>query len=105
MAQSWDGKFDVVPTGVADAGRYIQLTAQELVSGLSAIDSDVNNLLETWTGNSATSYRSGWDEARKGAEAVLSSLATLAELLGVVADTHTDLDTERAAETSSLDLP
>lgn len=63
--QSWDGKFDVVPTEVTDAGRYIQSTAQELASGLSAIDSDVNNLLQTWTVNSATWYRSGWDEARK----------------------------------------
>ncbi|MFF5037457.1 WXG100 family type VII secretion target [Nocardia salmonicida] len=105
MSQSWDGQFDVAPADVTDAGRYVQLTAQELATGLRAIDSDVNKLLQSWTGNSATSYRSGWDEARKGAETVLEALATLAELLGVVADTHTDLDTQRAANTSSLDLP
>ncbi|MFD0363565.1 WXG100 family type VII secretion target [Nocardia sp. GCM10030253] len=105
MSQSWDGKFDVVPAEVTDAGRYVQLTAEELVNGLRSIDADVNRLLENWTGNAATSYRSGWDETRKGAETVLEALATLAELLGVVADTHVDLDTQRAASTSSLDLP
>ncbi|WP_225727126.1 MULTISPECIES: WXG100 family type VII secretion target [unclassified Nocardia] len=105
MTQAWDGRFEVVPAEVADAGRYVQLTAQELVAGLRSIDAEVNKLLENWTGNSATSYRSGWEETRKGAETVLEALATLAELLGVVADTHTDLDTQRAAGTSSLDLP
>ncbi|MEU4411722.1 WXG100 family type VII secretion target [Nocardia salmonicida] len=105
MSQSWDGTFDVVPAEVTDAGRYIQLTAEELVNGLRAIDTDVNKLLANWTGNSATSYRSGWDETRQGAETVLEALATLAELLGVVADTHVQLDTQRAVATSSLDLP
>ncbi|MEV2224779.1 WXG100 family type VII secretion target [Nocardia vinacea] len=107
MAQSnsWDGTFDVAPAEVADAGRYVQLTAEELVNGLRSIDADVSKLLENWTGNSATSYRSGWEETRKGAETVLEALATLAELLGVVAETHITLDTQRAASTSSLDLP
>ncbi|WP_225728323.1 MULTISPECIES: WXG100 family type VII secretion target [unclassified Nocardia] len=105
MSQSWDGKFDVVPAEVTDAGRYVQLAAQELVNGLRSIDSDVSRLLESWTGSSATAYRSGWEETRKGAETVLQALGTLAELLGVVADTHVSLDTQRAADTSSLDLP
>lgn len=105
MSQSWDGKFDVVPAEVTDAGRYIQLTAQELVNGLRAIDGDVNRLLENWSGNSATAYRVGWDETSMGAQTVLEALATLAELLGVVADTHVELDAQRASATSSLDLP
>ncbi|WP_446223035.1 WXG100 family type VII secretion target [Nocardia sp. IBHARD005] len=105
MSQSWDGKFDVVPAEVTGAGRYVQLTAHELVNGLRAIDADVSRLLENWTGNSATAYRVGWDETSKGAQTVLEALATLAELLGVVADTHVELDTRRASDTSSLDLP
>ncbi|RBO94335.1 WXG100 family type VII secretion target [Nocardia puris] len=105
MSQSWDGQFDVVPAEVSDAGRFVQLTAQELVNGLRAIDADVDRLLRNWTGSSAAAYRAGWDETRKGAETVLESLATLAELLGVVADTHVEVDTQRASNTSSLDLP
>jgi WXG100 family type VII secretion target len=105
QSDSWDGSFDVVPAEVADAGKYVQLTAQELVTGVRALNSEITRLLENWTGNSATSFRSGWDEARQGAETVLESLGTLAELLGVVADTHTDLDSSRAMNTSSLDLP
>lgn len=100
-----DGTFDVVPAEVTDAGRYIQLTAEELVSGFRSLDVEISRLLETWTGNSATAYRAGWEETRQGAENVLDSLATLAKLLGVVATTHTDLDTTRAAGASSLDLP
>ncbi|MGY0500189.1 WXG100 family type VII secretion target [Nocardia sp. FBN12] len=88
LSQSWDGKFDVVPAEVSGAGRYVQLTAQELVNGLRAIDADVNRLLENWTGNSATAYRVGWDETRRGAQTVLEALATMAELL-VWSPTHT----------------
>ncbi|MBL1079316.1 WXG100 family type VII secretion target [Nocardia sp. 2] len=104
MAQG-DGTFDVVPSEVTDAGRYVQLTAAELVDAVRTLDTEVNNLLEGWTGVSATAYRAGWDEARQGAQTVLDSLKTLAELLGVTADAHTQLDAAWTTNISSLDLP
>ncbi|MBF6353636.1 WXG100 family type VII secretion target [Nocardia higoensis] len=100
-----DGTFDVVPSEVSDAGRYVQLTAQELVDGVRTLDTEIGVLLQGWTGVSATAYRAGWEETRQGAQTVLDALATLAELMGVTADTHTQLDTDRATDTSSLDLP
>ncbi|MET7770012.1 WXG100 family type VII secretion target [Nocardia sp. NPDC005366] len=100
-----DGTFDVVPSEVADAGRYLQLTAQELIDGVRTLDIEIGALLEGWTGVSATAYRAGWEETRQGAQTVLDALTTLAELMGVTADTHTRLDADRAAGTSSLDLP
>ncbi|WP_433663193.1 WXG100 family type VII secretion target [Nocardia sp. CA-128927] len=100
-----DPTFEVVPTEVSDAGRFVQLTAEELVAGVRSLDADISRLLETWTGTSASVYRTGWNETREGAQTVLDSLATLAELLGVVGATHTQLDAARAAGTSSLDLP
>ncbi|WP_067840156.1 WXG100 family type VII secretion target [Nocardia lijiangensis] len=102
---AWDGSFDVVPAEVTDAGRYVQLTAQELVAGVRALDTEITTLLENWTGSSATAFGAGWEETRQGAETVLDSLTALAELLGVVANAHTELDASRAANTNSLDLP
>ncbi|MGN2636736.1 WXG100 family type VII secretion target [Nocardia takedensis] len=100
-----DGTFDIVPSEVADAGRYLQLTAQELIDGVRTLDTEISALLQGWTGVSATAYRSGWEETRQGAQAVLDALATLAELMGVTADTHLRLDSDRSGHTSSLDLP
>lgn len=34
LSHTWDGQCDVVPAEVTDAGRSVQLTAQDLVSGL-----------------------------------------------------------------------
>ncbi|MGW4768934.1 WXG100 family type VII secretion target [Nocardia sp. NPDC004278] len=70
MAQpnSGNGTFDVVPAEVTDAGRYVQLTAEELVNGVRSLDVEITRLLDNWTGSSATAYRAGWDETRQGAE-------------------------------------
>lgn len=97
--------FDVVPAEVTDAGRYVQLTAAELIEGVRSLDVDIARLLENWNGVSATAYRAAWDNTRQGAQTVLDALESLAELLGVVGTTHADLDAARAAEQSSLDLP
>ncbi|QLY30030.1 WXG100 family type VII secretion target [Nocardia huaxiensis] len=104
MAQG-DGTFDVVPSEVSDAGRYVQMTAEELVDAVRTLDTEITRLLEGWTGISATAYRAGWEETRQGAQTVLDSLKTLAELLGVTADAHTQLDTTWTTNISSLDLP
>ncbi|WP_372509805.1 WXG100 family type VII secretion target [Nocardia amikacinitolerans] len=97
--------FAVVPAEVTDAGRFVQLTAESLVSGLRSLDADVSTLLESWKGTSADAYRAGWDEIKQGADTVLDSLSTMAELLGVTSQVLEDQDKKRAQTTSSLDLP
>ncbi|WP_442790623.1 WXG100 family type VII secretion target [Nocardia sp. NBC_01329] len=56
----------VVPDHVLDAGKYVQLTADNLVKALQDLDIDIDAVLEVWKGNSATAYRVGWDETRPG---------------------------------------
>jgi len=51
----------------------------------------------------------GWEETKRGALDVLDALAAMADLLGVVAVSYTDIDDRRATDTarvtSSLNLP
>lgn len=98
---SGDG-FQVVPTDVTDAGKFVQLTAEELINEAKSLDTDVTNLLTTWKGNSANHYRHGWDEVRTGATEVLEALQTMAELLGVSATTYADVDQGNAGGFGSL---
>ncbi|MEU4807679.1 WXG100 family type VII secretion target [Nocardia fluminea] len=94
-----------MPAEVTDAGRFVQLAAESLVSGVRSLDADVNELLESWKGSSADAYRAGWDETKQGADLLLDSLSTMADLLGVTSQVLEDHDKARAHATSSLDLP
>ncbi|MGX1810193.1 WXG100 family type VII secretion target [Nocardia sp. NPDC055321] len=102
-ADASGGEFQVVPSEVTDAGRYLQLTAEELITGVRSLDTDVTALLTTWKGSSADHYRHGWDEVREGATEILEALAAMADLLGVSATTYTDVDEANAG--SLLNLP
>jgi WXG100 family type VII secretion target len=99
--------FTIVPDHVSDAGKYVQQTAETLVNGVRAADTDVQGLMSTWKGTAATAYVNGWDETRDGALDVLEALNTMAELLGVVATECKATDTTNAnsVRQSSLDLP
>ncbi|MFX0577598.1 WXG100 family type VII secretion target [Nocardia nepalensis] len=79
MAQSnsWDGTFDVAPAEVTDAGRYVQLTAEELVNGLRSIDADVSKLLENWTGTSAITANEAFTKWVTGAQEVAEGIETM----------------------------
>lgn len=94
--------FHVVPTEVTDAGKFVQMTAEELYNGVKSLDAEVNSLLNSWKGNSANHYRHGWDEVRDGAHDVLEALKTMAELLGVSATIYTDVDQSSAGDFLSL---
>lgn len=97
-------ELEVVPEHVADAGRFVQLTADELVNGLRSLDTDVAGLLESWKGTSANTYRAGWAETKQGAVEVLEALATIAELLGVNSQTFTDQDQSNSSGFGSLNI-
>ena len=99
--------FRIVPDDVADAGKYVQQTAETLVNGVRSADADVQGLMSSWKGRAADVYVTGWDETRDGALSVLDALNTMAELLGVVATEYRATDTTNANtfRQSSLDLP
>ncbi|WP_067655040.1 WXG100 family type VII secretion target [Nocardia harenae] len=91
MSSKADGEIlRVVPAEIVDAGQFVQLTADALISGLRSLDGEIGRLLDGWTGSSADAYRAGWTETRYGALTVLESLVAMAELLGVSAENFTD---------------
>lgn len=94
----------VVPGHVLDAGKFVQLTADQLVNALRDLDNDIDAVLEVWKGNSATAYRAGWDETKQGASQVLEALATIAELLGVTTRTFVEQDDYNSQSYPSLNL-
>lgn len=94
----------MVPDEVVDAGRFVQLTADELVQALNSLDTDINGLLASWKGVSADVYRAGWQETRQGVVTVLEALAKIAELLGVNSRTFTEQDRGNADGYGSLNL-
>ena len=106
MADSADATpaIQVVPDHVLDAGKYVQLTADNFVKALRDLDIDIDAVLEEWKGNSAGAYRAGWDETKQGALQVLEALATIAELLGVTTSTFVEQDDSNSQSYPSLDL-
>ncbi|GAA5088341.1 WXG100 family type VII secretion target [Nocardia iowensis] len=97
--------FALVPDHVSDAGRYVQLTAQNLINGLRSGSADVEGLMSSWRGTAATAYAQAWDETHTAAMAVFEALADMADLLGVVVDRTAATDSSTASAVSSLDLP
>lgn len=106
MADSADStpSIQVVPDHVLDAGKFVQLTADSLVKALQDLDTDIDAVLEVWKGNSANTYRAGWDETKQGAVQVLEALATIAELLGVTTQTFVEQDDGNSQSYPSLNL-
>ncbi|MEG8182582.1 WXG100 family type VII secretion target [Nocardia terpenica] len=82
----------VVPAEVADAGRFVQETAENLIRGIHSADADVQGLMDTWKGQAADAYIGGWEETRTAALEVLDALSAMAELLGVSAARFTETD-------------
>ncbi|WP_028478866.1 WXG100 family type VII secretion target [Nocardia sp. CNY236] len=105
MTDSVPTAFVLVPEHVSDAGRYIQQTAQALISGLRSATIDVDGLMTNWRGGAATAYAGAWDEAYRAGLEVFEALADMADLLGVVVDRSVATDSATATGFGSLDLP
>ncbi|SUB40251.1 WXG100 family type VII secretion target [Nocardia brasiliensis] len=97
--------FALVPDGVQDAGRYVQQTAANLISGLRTGSAEVDGLMSSWRGTAATAYAAAWDDTHRAALAVFEAPADMAELLGMVVDRSQATDIATSATISSLDLP
>jgi WXG100 family type VII secretion target len=104
-AASPTAAFALVPEHVSDAGRYVQQTAQNLISGVRSASAEVDGLMSSWRGAAATAYAAAWDETHAAALDVFESLAGMADLLGVVVDRTAATDTTNAGEYGSLTLP
>lgn len=87
----------VVPAEVADAGAFVQQTADALIGGIRSADTEVQDLMATWKGPAADAYLVGWEEVRQGAMDTLQALSSMADLLGVTAATFDRTDQDNAA--------
>ncbi|MBF6474140.1 WXG100 family type VII secretion target [Nocardia abscessus] len=86
-------------------GRLAFDVATQCRDGYSALETDVRDMLESWTGNNSGAFTVGWEEFHQGAVQVWDALFELAEKLGVTADTVRETDQAFATGVSSLDLP
>ncbi|MGV9675260.1 WXG100 family type VII secretion target [Nocardia sp. NPDC003482] len=105
MADQSAPALAVVPAHVQDAGRFVQQTAEALISGIHSGDKEIQGLMSTWKGAAASAYLAGWEETRRGALEVLEALRSLAELLGVTATMFTEQDETGAAGVAGADNP
>ncbi|MFC3960423.1 WXG100 family type VII secretion target [Nocardia jiangsuensis] len=77
-----DAPLRVVPEDVQAIGRYAADVAEQLKSGASSLDGEVQALFGTWRGSAADAYRTGWDEMRDGVLQTFDALTDLASKLG-----------------------
>ncbi|MFC6011795.1 WXG100 family type VII secretion target [Nocardia lasii] len=100
--------LSVVPAEVQTVGRYVYGIAESLRTALDSAHSDVDTLLASgWTGDLATVFGTGWTETREGGSTIIAALTTMAEKLGITAETYQqqDISYANALNMSSLDLP
>ncbi len=89
--------FSVVPEQVRNVGTYIYGLADTLSGALDSAATDVAELLnDSWTGDYADEFSEGWDDVHDGARQIFAALTTMAEKLGVTAETFATVDQNSA---------
>ncbi|MBO0856123.1 MAG: WXG100 family type VII secretion target [Nocardia sp.] len=98
----------VAPQQVHDVGVYLYELAETLSSALNSAGKDVSELLNgSWSGDYADEFGRGWTDVHEGGQRVFAALSSLAEKLGVTAESFTATDQGNAAglgQPSFLDL-
>ncbi|MFF0491369.1 WXG100 family type VII secretion target [Nocardia sp. NPDC004068] len=97
-------RFAIESEEVRALGRAAFEVARQCREGLSALQTDVRDLLDEWRGNNADAFGGAWDELHTGAVEVWDALAELAARLGVTVDMVDRTDQANAAGTRMLDL-
>ena len=86
-----------------DVGIYIYGLADTLSGALNSAGEEVAELLNgSWTGDYADEFSEGWTEVHNGGRQIFAALTTMAEKLGVTAETLQSVDANNAA---ALDIP
>ncbi|MFC8046871.1 WXG100 family type VII secretion target [Nocardia sp. NPDC057353] len=87
----------VVPEKVREVGQYVYDLAETLRGALQSAARDVDRLTtESWTGDAAAEFATGWTDVRDGGTAIIDALAVLAEKLGVSAANYEKQESESA---------
>ncbi|MEU4813740.1 WXG100 family type VII secretion target [Nocardia fluminea] len=95
----------VVPDEVRALGNYVYSIADALRTALDSAGRDVSTLTSGgWVGAAADGFSEGWADVQSGGQQIFTALTTMAETLGVTAETYTQTD-QSTAGLLRLDLP
>lgn len=98
--------LSVVPDEVRALGNYVYSIADALRTALDSAGRDVAALTSSgWVGAAANGFSEGWGEVDSGGQQLFAALTTMAEKLGVTAETYAQRDQTTAGEFVRLDLP
>jgi WXG100 family type VII secretion target len=97
--------LSVQPEDVKALGRLAYDVATQCRDGYSSLNTDIQTMLDSWSGNNADAFGVGWEEFHQGAVDVWDALFELAASLGVTAEAISHADQSFAAGVGSLDLP
>ncbi|MDO3650377.1 WXG100 family type VII secretion target [Nocardia mangyaensis] len=98
----------MVPDEVQAVGRFVFEIAEALRTALDSASSEVDTLISGgWTGDAASQFSTGWTETRSGGTQICTALTTMAEKLGITAETYRNQDStnEGSINLAGLDLP
>ncbi|WP_040838702.1 WXG100 family type VII secretion target [Nocardia brevicatena] len=84
-------------TTLTDAGAFLRQIATAVGDGFRRMDAEIDGMAY-WGGPAAAAFQSGWREASAGAVMLLSSLESMADLLGVQGDEFASVDETLAAD-------
>ncbi|WP_084477727.1 WXG100 family type VII secretion target [Nocardia jejuensis] len=99
------GGVFVVPEDVQSLGKSALDIAETLRSALKSVGQDVDSLTTgRWTGSAAASFGAGWGECSEGGQRIIDALTTMADKLGVTAQTYVGQDLLSADKFTNLDL-
>ncbi|WP_280316867.1 WXG100 family type VII secretion target [Nocardia wallacei] len=84
--------LSIEPESVKALGRTALDIAALCRDGLAALELDVRDVRDSWSGNNSDAFIAGWDEFHQGAVEVWDALMELAAKLGVTAETLQDTD-------------
>lgn len=91
-----EGSLSVEPESVKGFGRTAFDIAGQCRDGLAALELDVRDMRDSWSGNNSDAFFAGWDDFHQGAVAVWDALMELAAKLGVTAETLQNTDGSNA---------
>ncbi|WP_332839128.1 WXG100 family type VII secretion target [Nocardia bovistercoris] len=98
--------LSIVPDEVRALGNYVYSIADALRAALDSAGRDVSALTSSgWIGSAANGFNQGWSEVESGGQQIFTALTTMAEKLGVTAQTYEQRDQSGAGNLAGLDLP
>lgn len=98
------GELEVAVDQLTDASVSARTIADHIEEGVRRFATDVDGLLTTWQGLSASSFSEPWTEWKEGADIVVCGLRTTAHLLAESAHGYADRESVTTDHIDRLSL-